>query len=316
MTKKNIKNLAGIDHNSSPGMKRIIGKVPPWIVRCGIGSLLLIIGMLVYVTLLIKVPIKTEVSIKFKTANGPIVVKSPLSGFNMQVLIPNGEMVQLDDPIICFDTTVNVKELKRLEEILTSMIDGNNRFEENVLPKGHFGALASDVQYFATSLRNSNDLLVKKNAYSLKQTILKWQKKHVLTSPINGRVLYSGVYQDKQLINKDDTLFLIIPNDMKVFGEMKIPMKFLSKIKNTKMVYVNFGEKDIGLAPPSSFYKITMNRPSFISDNSFNAKIDLLDFNKNLINSDFIYSNSVKRVEIVFSHEKLLFKLFPLLKLL
>lgn len=65
-----------------------------------------------------------------------------------------------------------------------------------------------------------------------------WKQQYVLSSPSNGRVIYSSVLQENQYLSQSVEIFYVYSENSNYFGEMHLPQRDFGKIKTGQDVLV------------------------------------------------------------------------------
>lgn len=65
-----------------------------------------------------------------------------------------------------------------------------------------------------------------------------WKQQYVLSSPSNGRVIYSSVLQENQYLAQSAEIFFVYSENSNYFGEMHLPQRDFGKIKTGQDVLV------------------------------------------------------------------------------
>ena len=65
-----------------------------------------------------------------------------------------------------------------------------------------------------------------------------WKKKYVLTSAVNGKLIYSGFWQPNQYIKSGQELFYINPSDENYYGTIYIPQNQIAKVNLGQRVII------------------------------------------------------------------------------
>lgn len=91
---------------------------------------------------------------------------------------------------------------------------------------------------------SSNYLVNFRNATeSLKSEIKKWEKRYLITSPINGIVSLTEFDQENQNINQGDILAVIIPTEeAQVIGKIELASKGAGKVREGQQAYIKLAQ--------------------------------------------------------------------------
>ena len=122
----------------------------------------------------------------------------------------------------------------------------------------------------------------------LKNALINWEMTYTITSDIDGKVAFSKLWTENQIINQGDLLFTIIPEDNSAFlAKLKTPAQNSGKIKVGQTVYIkleNYPDTEFGtlkghiesislLPDEDGFYLITVSLPKKLMT-SYNKEID------------------------------------------
>ncbi|MGK9119048.1 hypothetical protein [Olivibacter jilunii] len=312
-----VNNTKPINYGlTSPGLQKIIGKVPSWLIRRGILCILLVLLSLTYVAWLIEIPNKVTVDLSLKTLNGPIYIKSPISGNNIKILLKNGSHVSRNQAIAFLDIAPDSAELLKAKNTLADLVsDKRTKRLVDVLGFKRLGGFQDEYERYKIQLQKPN-LTQNETLKVLKDfqnALNKWISTYQLISPLDGKIIYLGVQHDNEQISQDDTLFSIIRSDYRVHGVLNIPEKHLSKIIAGQDIEVAFNKMDSRLAGKKK-YQIFLQKPLYVHNNHFAIRIDLTSIYKEWETRDIFFPEIPEKAEITISKERLLFKFFPLLK--
>lgn len=301
---------------TSPGLQKIIGKVPSWLVRRGILCILLVLISLTYVAWIIEIPNKITVDLSLKTLNGPTFIKSPLSGNNLKILIDNGSHVSRNQTIAFLDIAPDSTELLKAKNTLKDLVSGKRTKRlGDVLGFKQLGGFQDEYERYKMQLQKPGltQIEILKLLKDLQGALNKWMSTYRLISPLEGKIIYLGVQRDNEQIVQDDTLFSIIPSDYRVDGVLNIPEKYLSKVISGQNIGVDFNRKDFRLTEKKN-YQVFLQKPLYIHNNQFAVRIDLTPIYKEWETRDIFFPEIPEKAEITIARERLLFKFFPLLK--
>jgi len=109
----------------------------------------------------------------------------------------------------------------------SSLISGENSYSEK----------QSEI------LELGNQLLEEKSKFlqalnSLISAAGDWKSKYVLTAPQAGKLTYSGVIQENQVLNPGQEVFYVNPGDEQFFGSMSISQNNMGKVKEGEQVLI------------------------------------------------------------------------------
>ncbi len=75
---------------------------------------------------------------------------------------------------------------------------------------------------------------------SMKSTIKDWNEQYFITAPFDGKVIFTGVIQENQLVNTGQELAYVKPDNVEFFGEMPVAQQSFGKIEEGQKVLVRF----------------------------------------------------------------------------
>ncbi|MGJ1411951.1 HlyD family efflux transporter periplasmic adaptor subunit [Sphingobacterium thalpophilum] len=65
-----------------------------------------------------------------------------------------------------------------------------------------------------------------------------WKRQYILTSPVNGKLIYGSFIQENQPVKVDQPLFYVNPNNDQYYGELLLPQVVSAKVKNGQKVLI------------------------------------------------------------------------------
>ncbi len=95
---------------------------------------------------------------------------------------------------------------------------------------------------------------------TLKSAIEEWKDKYLLTAPLDGKVIYSGILQENQTLSAGQQVFYIQPDNTDFFGELAISQSSFGKIEVGQDVLVRFNSY------PDQEYGSVTGRLTYVSD--------------------------------------------------
>lgn len=73
----------------------------------------------------------------------------------------------------------------------------------------------------------------------LKSSIISWKEKYVLTSPIEGRITFTGYWNENQLVKAGDRLATVVPLDeTRIIAKTVIPPASIGKVEKDQDVHI------------------------------------------------------------------------------
>ncbi|GGI22491.1 HlyD family secretion protein [Pedobacter mendelii] len=136
---------------NSEEVQEIITAVPSWILRWGILLILAILGGLILLSALIEYPDVVKVNLKINSLNSPKAVLAKQSGKLTALLVQDGQMVNINQPLAYFESTAKPEHIlqlnKTLKEIQSAVLNSTKTpfgLPENL----NLGELQSSYQSF------------------------------------------------------------------------------------------------------------------------------------------------------------------------
>lgn len=136
---------------NSEEVQEIITAVPPWILRFGITLILIVLAGIVFLSALIEYPDVVKVALKINSLNSPKVVLAKQSGKLTALLVRDGQMVSISQPLAYFESTAKPEHILQLNKTLTTIQSAvlNNTKTPFSLPENlNLGELQSSYQSF------------------------------------------------------------------------------------------------------------------------------------------------------------------------
>ncbi|MDB5136126.1 MAG: HlyD family efflux transporter periplasmic adaptor subunit [Mucilaginibacter sp.] len=102
-----------------------------------------------------------------------------------------------------------------------------------------------------------------------------WKSKYVLTASQTGKLTYSGIIQENQVLTPNQEIFYINPGNEQFFGEMEIPQNNMGKVREGQQVLIKLKSY------PFEEYGILRGRIKYIADIPYKDSVFIskVDFN-------------------------------------
>jgi multidrug efflux pump subunit AcrA (membrane-fusion protein) len=102
-----------------------------------------------------------------------------------------------------------------------------------------------------------------------------WKSKYVLTAAQTGKLTYSGIIQENQVLTPNQEIFYINPGNEQFFGEMEIPQNNMGKVREGQQVLIKLKSY------PFEEYGILRGRIKYIADIPYKDSVFIskVDFN-------------------------------------
>ncbi|GAB3562779.1 HlyD family efflux transporter periplasmic adaptor subunit [Spirosoma luteolum] len=75
---------------------------------------------------------------------------------------------------------------------------------------------------------------------TLQSAVDSWKMKYMLTAPVTGKVIFSGIVQEQQAVGINQELCYVAPPNTDYFGELHIPQNNAGKVHEGQMVIIRF----------------------------------------------------------------------------
>ena len=118
--------------HSSPYIEDIIGRKPNWLIRFGIGGLLLILLSLLFTAWFVKYPDVIKAEVYISTPNPPIDLVSPINAQIDSIFYYNRkEIIAKGSPLILLKSTAEFSKIEQLKFFL-NQLSHDSIFEQNI----------------------------------------------------------------------------------------------------------------------------------------------------------------------------------------
>ena len=247
----------------SEEVQEVMNKVPPAILRYGIGILATIVGILLAGSALFSYPETVQVEVTLSPSNPPAYIKSTGNGKIERLYVANGQAVKKGDILAVMESVASTDDVLRLRECLTDWQEKGARTERidmiffRHLPKlGSIqGPYASCMLAWSNYLQHAGENRIHetelKNAVAQLMTALReWETDFLPTAPINGEIAFMQLWKEGQYVDADETMFVVVPNGKSEFvGKALLPMQGSGKVKTGQRAVIRltgFPEQEYG----------------------------------------------------------------------
>lgn len=107
-----------------------------------------------------------------------------------------------------------------------------------------------DLVYQNDETNNKNEQNYNNAIQQLRAAIDRWEQTYFLKSPINGSLNYTSVWNENQIVNAGEVIFIIVPEKMEEpIGKAYVPVAGMGRIQVGQTVIVtvnNFPDEDFG----------------------------------------------------------------------
>ena len=247
----------------SEEVQEVMNRVPPAILRYGIGILASIVVVLLSGSALFRYPETVQVAVTVSTRTPPAYIKCTGGGKLERLYVTNGQAVKKGDVLAVMENVASTEDILRLKECLASWQAKGARPERleiiffHRLPKlGNVqGAYASCLLAWNNYLQHAHENRIHEtelnNAVTQLMTALsEWEKLYLPVAPITGQVAFMQLWKSGQYVNTGENLFVIVPDGESEFvGKALLPMLGSGKVRTGQRVVVSltgFPEQEYG----------------------------------------------------------------------
>lgn len=229
----------------SEEVQEVMNKVPPSILRYGIGTLVSIVMLLFIGCFFFHYPETVEAELTLTTKNPPIYIKSTMNGKIERLYVINGETVKRGDILAVLENVANTEDMLRLRQSISYWSTSGARIEKldmiffNQLPmlgsvqSSYSSCLLSWHNYLLNGDKNRIYKTELISAFtSLLTSLAEWEKSYLLVSPINGQIAFMQLWENQQYVTAEETMFVIVPTEKITYkGNALLPMSGIGKVK-------------------------------------------------------------------------------------
>ena len=229
----------------SEEVQEVMNKVPPAILRYGIGILASIVIVLLAGSALFRYPETVQVEVTLSPRNPPAYIKCTNGGKLERLYVTNGQQVRKGDVLAVMENIAHTEDILRLRECLADWQAKGARPErlETVffhrLPKlGRVqGEYASCQLAWKNYLQHVGENRIYEtelnNAVAQLMTALsEWETAYLPTAPVDGKIAFMQIWKKGQYVNERETMFVVVPNgDSEFVGKALLPMQGSGRVR-------------------------------------------------------------------------------------
>ena len=247
----------------SEEVQEVMNKVPPAILRYGIGILATIVGILLAGSALFSYPETVQVEVTLSPLNPPAYIKCKTGSKIERLYVVNGQAVKKGDILTVMENVASTDDVLRLRECLTDWQEKGARTERlNMIFFRHLPKLGSiQGPYASCMLAWSNYLQhagenriheteLKNTVAQLMTALREWETDFLPTAPINGKIAFMQLWKEGQYVDAAGTMFVVVPDGKSVFvGKALLPMQGSGKVKTGQRAVIRltgFPEQEYG----------------------------------------------------------------------
>ena len=247
----------------SEEVQEVMNRVPPAILRYGIGVLTAIVGVLLVGSALFRYPETVQVEVTLSPRNPPAYIKCTTGGKLENLYVTNGQQVRKGNVLAVMENSAHTEDILRLRECLADWHAKGARLErlETVffhrLPRlgSVQGAYASCLLAWNNYLQHVDENRIHEtelnNAVAQLMTALReWETAYLPSVPVDGKVAFMQIWKKGQYVNGSETMFVIVPDGKSEFvGKALLPMQGSGKVRTGQRAVIRltgFPEQEYG----------------------------------------------------------------------
>ena len=247
----------------SEEVQEVMNRVPPSILRYGIGILATIVGVLLIGSALFSYPETVQVEVTLSPQNPPAYIKCIGGGKLERLYVANGQTVKKGDVLAVMENVASTEDILRLRECLADWQAKEARLErlETVffhrLPRlgSVQGAYASCLLAWNNYLQHIggnriHETELNNTVTQLMTALHEWKTNYLPSAPVDGKVAFMQIWKKGQYVNAGETLFVIVPDGESEFtGKALLPMQGSGKVRTGQRAVVRltgFSEQEYG----------------------------------------------------------------------
>ena len=247
----------------SEEVQEVMNRVPPAILRYGIGILASIVIVLLVGSALFRYPETVQVEVTLSPRNPPAYIKCTNGGKLGNLYVTNGQQIRKGDVLAVMENIAHTEDILRLRECLADWQAKGARPErmETVffhrLPRlgSVQGAYASCQLAWNNYLQHVGENRIHEtelnNAVAQLMTALReWETAYLPTVPVDGKVAFMQIWKKGQYANAGETMFVVVPHgDSEFVGKALLPMQGSGKVRTGQRTIIRltgFSEQEYG----------------------------------------------------------------------
>lgn len=248
----------------SEEVQEVMNRIPPAILRCGIGVLLCTVVALLAGSAFFRYPDTVEAGLTLTVQPFPAYLPAGQSGRMEAIYVRNGQAVEQGEVLAVIESTAGTEDLLYLKGQLekwkrkgsrTERIDGvffRHMAELGNVQPAYSACLLAWNNYLQNRQdgRRSETELVNAIA-ALAEALAQWEKECVSVAPIKGTVAFMQPWRQNQYVEAGETLFVVMPDGPAIpMGKARVPMEGIGKVATGQRVIVRlpaFPEQEFGL---------------------------------------------------------------------
>lgn len=219
----------------------VLGHVPHWILRWGIGIIAIFACVLLIGSAMFKYPDVISCGIELTSTPSSVNINAGTSGNFSRLFVAENEIVKQGECLAIIGDTAVARDMSILKEFLnrTGMEAGVVQYPE--LGPLNLEPILPSYNSLPGLLRSGSKAGINALVPQLLKEIEDWERRYALKSPMDGKVLFARPWIEGQGVDAGENLFCIIPVDgILLSGKSLLSAAEASKIKEGNMVNVKF----------------------------------------------------------------------------
>lgn len=268
----------------SEEVQDILGKFPPWILRCGISFCGLFILMVLVGSMLFRYPevVSTQMVLTSTVPIENVIAKR--SGAISHLFVTDGQTVQAGDYLAVLENTATTGDVVALKTYLNNLIQSH---KIDTLPSvmWKLGNMQTTYLLFYQELRkkknDTKDEDLNILSSKLYNEIILWEDNYVMRSKSEGKVIFADYWAPNQFVAAGSVIFDVFPLDYgALIGKIALPVGLSGKVKTGQKVDVYFDNlpdeesgvvkgvlENISLLPKNGTYILSVSFPDGLLTN-------------------------------------------------
>jgi len=272
-------DLAGLaveDRNAlrAPEANEMLERTPGWLMRWGLLSMVLVLGILVLIAVLVKYPDTLEGRATITTVPAPARVHAVSGGRIARLFVHDGAMVAKNDLLAELENSIGHVVILKLEDRLKKISRELQSSDDHAL-SALITPSAEDLGSMQLSYENLLGLIrkkiswqqkkisgeqgqerkddltleIRKSIQELNKDIQTWKELYVLAATTSGKVDYTKPLQLHELVRAGEELCVVLPDQQKYMAAVTLPAEGIGKIKAGQRVHLlldNFPYNEFG----------------------------------------------------------------------
>ena len=247
----------------SEEVQEVMNRVPPSILRYGIGILAAIMGVLLVGSALFRYPETVTMEVTVTTQTPPAYIKSMSHGRIERLYVRNGERVEKGALLAVLENTADTEDILVLRQRLDDWQKAGTRPEKlDEIFFQRLPQLGSMQDSYASCLLAWNNYLQHWREGRIHETELsnavaqliadmgEWEKAYLPTAAINGQIAFMQPWKENQHVTANETMFVIVPvKDSPWMGKATLPIQGAGKMQTGQRTVVRltgFPEQEYG----------------------------------------------------------------------